>query len=683
MEYTFLNASPVPMVLYKEKIIYANEAFLKLSGYSKEDVKDKYVWDFFANEDCEEFKDHVNKRLQNAMSNIEYTYCFYRKNNERLWIKIETTTVHYQGDYIGFATLFDITKTKLFEEDLIYKNDLWTDIFNSHSAIMLLIDPKNDGKIIDANPAASHFYGYSVEKLKTLKIREINQLANEDLFQRMEEVKNGDNKEFIFRHRLADGSIRVVGVNSSPVHIRDRMLLFSIITDKTNEISFKEQLLSLNNELEESKQRYKSLFANNPDICFSLDTNGHIQMLNKITEKVCGYQINELIGKSILNFLDHNQYYPAKEYFSNVLQGNSQSFYTKIVHKNGNLLDMNVTAVPIIVHKEVVGIIGYAVDITKQKLIERELIESEKRYRFITENSTDIISRHNADGSIVYISPIVENILGYKPEELIETFIENPPKTRSIINLIDHKVMQLKKGEIYTFSYEMQKKNGEFIFLESTVKAFYEEDDRTIAGFIAVSRDITERKLFEEKLQRTNEFLKQLSTMDGLTGIANRRRFDEFLENECHRSAESGLPLSLIMFDIDFFKLYNDTYGHQAGDDCLKKIASTINLRINRSSDLFARYGGEEFAIVLPGTKLSGAAKVAESVRAAVENIKIPHSQSKVSDFVTISVGVVSTESVLPKSNLIIEKADDALYCAKKLGRNRIVKVEQTEEQFI
>lgn len=150
----------------------------------------------------------------------------------------------------------------------------------------------------------------------------------------------------------------------------------------------------------------------------------------------------------------------------------------------------------------------------------------------------------------------------------MEIFIANPPKTRSIINLVDHKVMNLKKGEIYTFSYEMQKKNGDYIFLESTVKAFYDQEENKIAGFIAVSRDITE-KLFEEKLQRTNEFLKHLSTMDGLTGIANRRRFDEFIETECHRAIESGLPISLVMFDIDFFKLYNDTYGHQAGDDCL------------------------------------------------------------------------------------------------------------------
>jgi len=677
MEFIFLNASPVPMVLYKDKIIYANPAFYSLSGYNEEDLRDKVVWDFFEEDSREEYKALIEKRLKNNMSNENYTYRFLTKDQKEVWLKIETATVECNGEFIGFATLFDITKSKRLEDDLIYKNDLWTDIFNSHSAIMLLIDSEHDGKIINANPAASSFYGYPIELLKEMKITDINCLSSAELFKKMEEVKNGQNKEFMFKHRLADGTIRDVGVYSSLVHIRDKELLFSIITDKTNEIIFKQQLMKLNNELAESKQRYKSLFAHNPDICFSLDLNGYIQMLNKKTERVSGYKINELIGRSFFDFIDRHQKFIAIEYFNKVLKGDSQSFYTKMIHKVGNLLDMNVTAVPIIVHQQVVGIIGYAVNITKQKQIEMELIESERRYRFITENSTDIISRHNADGTIVYISPIVENILGYTPEEFMEIFIANPPKTRSIINLVDHKVMNLKKGEIYTFSYEMQKKNGNYIFLESTVKAFYDQVENKIDGFIAVSRDITERKLFEEKLQRTNEFLKHLSTMDGLTGIANRRRFDEFIETECHRAIESGLPISLVMFVIDFFKLYNDTYGHQAGDDCLKLITSTISLKINRSSDLFARYGGEEFAIVLPGTNLAGAVKVAEAVRCAVEEIKIPHSQSKVSKNVTISVGVVSSETVSPNPKLMIEKADDALYCAKNLGRNRIVKVEK------
>lgn len=677
MEFNFLNASPVPMALYKEKFIYVNEAFFTMSGYNEEDLKNKYVWDFFEEAAKEPFIAGIQNRMINKMPNKEYTFKFYTKNNEVRWLKIGTTTVIHNGEYIGFATLFDITKTMLFEEALIYKNDLWTDIFNSHSDIMLLIDPENDGRIIDANPAASKFYGYPIEILKGMKIKDINSLANCELFNRMKQVQRGENKEFMFKHRLVDGTVRDVGVFSSIVNIRGRKLLFSIITDKTNEIHFKDQLIELNTELKESKLRYQSLFENNPDICFSLDLFGHFHMLNKVTEAVSGYKKEELIGKPIYKFIDKNQYSFVNEYFSKVFQGDPISFYTKIIHKDGHLLDMSVTAVPIIVDHVVVGIIGYAIDITKQKQIEMELIESERRYRFITENSTDIISRHDADGTIVYISPIVENILGYTPEELMKTFVGNPPKTRSIINLVDHRVLNLKKGEIYTFSYEMQKKNGNFIYLESTIKAFYDQEENKIAGFIAVSRDITERKLFEEKLQRTNEFLKQLSTMDGLTGIANRRRFDEFMEVECTRSKDSGLPISLILFDIDFFKLYNDTYGHQAGDDCLKLIASTINLKISRSSDLFARYGGEEFAIVLPGTDLKGAAKVAEKVRKAVEDIKILHSQSKVSKYVTISVGVVSSETVQPVPKLMIVKADDALYCAKNLGRNRIVKVEK------
>jgi two-component system chemotaxis family response regulator WspR len=176
-----------------------------------------------------------------------------------------------------------------------------------------------------------------------------------------------------------------------------------------------------------------------------------------------------------------------------------------------------------------------------------------------------------------------------------------------------------------------------------------------------------------QELAAANKILEKLSSLDGLTGVPNRRRFDEVLKQEWQRAVRHSTSLSLIMLDIDFFKLYNDTYGHQGGDECLKQVARALEGAARRETDLVARYGGEEFAVVLPETGSTGAFDVAESLRAAVEKENIPHESSKVSDHVTISVGVatwIPEKGSSPEQ--LLAAADQALYKSKENGRNRV-----------
>lgn len=164
-----------------------------------------------------------------------------------------------------------------------------------------------------------------------------------------------------------------------------------------------------------------------------------------------------------------------------------------------------------------------------------------------------------------------------------------------------------------------------------------------------------------------------MSFFDTLTGIANRRSFEDYLTMVWNQSFRYSRPLSMIMVDIDAFKQYNDTYGHQVGDSCLKEIAQALQRCVKRSTDCVARYGGEEFAIILPDTPLIQARNLAEEVRAHIESLKIPHSSSPVKDYVTISLGVSWT---IPHKkdgvDLFIQQADRALYIAKERGRNRV-----------
>lgn len=180
------------------------------------------------------------------------------------------------------------------------------------------------------------------------------------------------------------------------------------------------------------------------------------------------------------------------------------------------------------------------------------------------------------------------------------------------------------------------------------------------------------RKLMEE-LAIKNEELERLSFLDGLTGIANRRYFDKILEREWARGIRDSSHLSLVMIDIDYFKIYNDTYGHLQGDICLRQVASCLKDSLKRSQDFVSRYGGEEFAAVLPNSDIDGALIVGEIMRSNIDMLNIPHTNSKVLDHVTISIGVGCT---VPDNNSdvsnLIKLADKALYEAKLHGRNQV-----------
>jgi len=197
-------------------------------------------------------------------------------------------------------------------------------------------------------------------------------------------------------------------------------------------------------------------------------------------------------------------------------------------------------------------------------------------------------------------------------------------------------------------------------------------------GVVVQFKDITQRKQMEEALEQANQELSKIAHIDGLTQIANRRSFDQGIDKEWLRLKRDEKPLSLLLCDIDFFKKYNDHYGHQAGDQCLKQVAQALESAVLRPADLAARYGGEEFALLLPDAPIEGALQVGERVMAAIAQLAIEHQQSQVGEFVTLSIGVATlTPTAEQNPAELIALADDALYKAKEQGRNRIVPASQ------
>jgi two-component system chemotaxis family response regulator WspR len=227
--------------------------------------------------------------------------------------------------------------------------------------------------------------------------------------------------------------------------------------------------------------------------------------------------------------------------------------------------------------------------------------------------------------------------------------------------------------------YMIKDERGRFIdLLPGTIhtvvnaRASEVEKDRLLEAF----------KHTQGQLEESNIALVRLAAMDGLTGIANRRLFDEVLEREWMSGIETGAPLSLVLTDVDNFKLFNDIYGHLAGDDCLKRVAQAVGRMPERPNDLSARYGGEEFALILPNRSEQEGARIADAMRRGIEALNVPHKASTHNGCVTVSVGVVTRIPTADSSPAaLIESADTCLYRAKEAGRNWVVSADLTRRQ--
>ena len=285
-------------------------------------------------------------------------------------------------------------------------------------------------------------------------------------------------------------------------------------------------------------------------------------------------------------------------------------------------------------------------------------------YRIMTENLSDIISTFNYEWKYLYISPSSKIVLGYDSKEVVGKSINDFIYSQDIDLVNSFKQRISNASGIATIRYRFMKKDGSYIWVESTLRTM-KGGNGNIEEWIAASRDITEQKDIEEKL-------KDMSYIDGLTEIHNRRYFDETIVREWGSAIINSEPISLLILDIDYFKKYNDKYGHLKGDECLKFVASSINKLMLRGSDFVARYGGEEFVIISNNTNESGALAIAERVRANIEVLNIENINSKVKTNLTISIGVAT---IIPNDAInfkkLIANADEALYKAKKNGRNR------------
>ena len=299
---------------------------------------------------------------------------------------------------------------------------------------------------------------------------------------------------------------------------------------------------------------------------------------------------------------------------------------------------------------------------------ERALRDREARYRLLADNIADIVILLDGRGTLLYVSPSVEPVLGLRGSDLIGKscfdFVHSDDRKRILAT-----TAQLSSPDsTSTVAFRIARADGSVAWVEINFKLASERNDDEKTKFVGVLRDVTQRKMMEDELNSLNSRLAQLATTDGLTGLSNRRTFDGFL----HHAYSEQDTLSVLLFDIDHFKGYNDTFGHQAGDECLKAVAKAIADATSNTSGMSARYGGEEFAIVLPNVSEANALKVAEAVRLTVRSLGVPNPAAR-RGYVTVSVGVSTRTAATLDEAMLVGDADLALYEAKRQGRNQSV----------
>ena len=273
-----------------------------------------------------------------------------------------------------------------------------------------------------------------------------------------------------------------------------------------------------------------------------------------------------------------------------------------------------------------------------------------------------------------YIGPQIEELLGWTPDswKTAQDWADRMHE-QDRERVFNYCVAQSMAGIDHEADYRALKKDGGYVWLRDVVHVM-RKPDGSVDSLVGFMFDISERKHNEEKLMQLQRELEDFSYRDGLTGVANRRQFDSILDLEWANAKRTQEPLSLIMFDIDYFKQYNDYYGHIQGDDCLKRVGQTLTTAAKRPRDFLARFGGEEFVFILPDTDATAAYKIAESARASLIAENIPHQKSQVRPHLTVSAGVGTiTPSQQDVPMKFIEDVDKKLYRAKQQGWDCVV----------
>jgi diguanylate cyclase (GGDEF)-like protein/PAS domain S-box-containing protein len=427
--------------------------------------------------------------------------------------------------------------------------------------------------------------------------------------------------------------------------------------------------------------------AQSPDYAYVKDEHGRFTAVNNATFTLHGFaSADEMIGKTDFDLTTPERAAALLEQELAVLASGVPllDFEEELTNRAGEQCWYSTAKVPL--HNnygEVIGLAGVTRDITTEKRLQRELTQSRDTLSFALEEMSDGLAMFDSGGYLLFCN-----------EQYRDSFPYSGSARQPGAHMADILRVVVETGEQIT----VPRDNVEG-WIEQIVANLHRESEEEVNLFdgrwlqirtrpasngatLVVVTDVTRIKQAEVALHSTTDELKHLVRTDGLTGLLNRRAFDDVLDGEIRRTGRAGTPLSLLLIDVDHFKAFNDHYGHPAGDDCLQRLSQVLKTSLKRPADTAARYGGEEFAAILPDTDEDGAYLVAESFRRALADIGITHRGGD-KGHVTASVGVATymPDNLRRSAPELIQAADEALYSAKAAGRDRVFGRRVTSEQ--
>jgi len=526
---------------------------------------------------------------------------------------------------------------------------------NSSDGCMIL----QDGKLVLANKAFAALTGHPGKRLLGMAVKTLLPPEGTALLEKVRSVRTSGNIDLHLLHRDETTKL-LVRMSLRRIRYGGKTAILGVVRDQT-------ELRKASEALERSERRYRELYDNLRDGFAAVNLTGKIVVWNRAFQEMLGYSERELRKLSYDDITPERwRGLEAKIIKEQVLLRGHSDFYEKeYIRKDGSVFPVTLrTHLTRNEQGKPTGMWAFVRDIEDRKRVVEALRQSEEKYRTLFEDSRDAIAITAQDGTFQDVNKAMLDLFGYRKEQMMMMKFQDLYEDPAEVERFQHEIA--KRGTLRDHEAKLLKKGGKVMhcLLIATQKR---SEDGTIAGYQGIVRDITAQKAMEEALRESEKKYKELSITDDLTGLFNQRHFYNQLRAEIERIQRYKHPLALLLLDVDNFKIYNDTYGHLAGDKVLSKLGEVIGNSI-RKTDSGYRYGGEEFTVILTETRGQDAGVAAERLRKRfADEIFFPVPLEPVR--VTVSVGIAKYRDGEEIASFV-KRADQNMYEAKAKGKN-------------